>query len=363
MEFDIKQHTIFLTLTGSRVYGTFDEHSDYDYRGVAIPPRRYFLGCQARFEQHESSTPDDTVVYGINKFLRLASDNNPNVMELLFIPARFWATSSPEWAQLVQHRDWFLCTRSFHRIRGYAFAQLKRVRSHRSWLLQGELKLPTRADFGLPPEITLPKETLEAASDFAHRFLGQERVEEQLSNYAQHDKAGATILRQQLFEFVETATGLSRPEMEDRLWAVSTKALGYETDFQQLLSRERQYRQAKRHYNSWLAWKAERNEARKVIEARCGYDAKHMQHVFRILGMGKEILTTGTMLVTRPDADFLRDIRGGKFKFEELEQLYAKQDAELETLYQTSTLQAKPKINEIEQLGIELVEQFLRRFA
>lgn len=362
MDFDVNKHVIFKTLTGSRVYGTSSPESDYDYRGVAVPPEIYYFGFQHRFDQQETKDPD-SVIFGFSKFLKLATDNNPNVIELLFIEPEHWVVSSPEWEELRRHRDWFLCKKSFHTFRGYAHAQLKRVRSHRTWLLQGELQEPKREDFGLPAAFTIPVEVMGAADELARRFLGQEDIEENLTKLAQVDKPMATALRQRLYEYLELATGLSRHEMEDKLWRAAAQTLGYESNFTAALQKEKAYRQAKRHYESWLKWKAERNEKRKEIEAKCGYDSKHLGHVYRLANMCREILTTGTLTVTRPEAPFLREIREGKFTFDELETRYLKQDKELEVLYQQSTLQHQPRRNEIELLGADLTKRFLARIG
>ncbi|MFA5135234.1 MAG: nucleotidyltransferase domain-containing protein [Patescibacteria group bacterium] len=359
MDFDITTNTIFLTLTGSRVYGTSTPESDYDYRGVAIPPEIYFLGYGHKFDQHESSSPHDSVVYGFNKFLKLAVDNNPNILELLYIEPRFWVTTSLAWERLVQHRDWFLSTKCYHTFRGYAAAQLKRVRSHRAWLLQGELQEPKREDFGLPANLSIPRENMEAADELARRFLGQHDIEEDLAALAQHDKPMATAFRQRLHEFIEIATGLPQNENEARCWTAAAQQLGYDANFLDLLQREKQYRQAKRHYESWLHWKAERNEKRKIIEAKCGFDAKFVSHVYRLMYSCREILQNGTLTVTRPEAPFLREILDGHFTFEELEQQYKTLEQEIDSLYAVTTLQHQPRRREIEDLGVEIARSYL----
>jgi predicted nucleotidyltransferase len=361
MEFDIEKHTIFKTLTGSRVYGTFDESSDFDYRGVLIPPKRYFLGCNSRFEQLEQHTPEDVTIFGINKFLRLAADNNPNVIELLYIPARFWVTSSPEWARLFAARDLFISKKCFHTFRGYAHAQLKRVRGHRSWLLQGELQEPTREQFGLDPRAPLPQEVTGAADALIALWLNQTDIEEDLAEISRHDKSLATAFRQRLWEFLEVHLGVGRTEIEGLVWSGAAKQVGYQEGVLELLQREKKYRQAKRHHDSWLHWKAERNPKCKEAEAKCLYDSKHLSHCLRLMEMCREILTDGIVLVERPDAAFLRSIRDGEHSFEELEERYQQLDQELEGLYQKSTLQFQPQRTKIEQLGIELVEQFLAK--
>ena len=73
---------ILKVVAGSRAYGTNTEDSDYDYRGICIQPKKYLLGLD-KFEQHEEKEPD-TVIYSLEKFVRLALQNNPNILEILF---------------------------------------------------------------------------------------------------------------------------------------------------------------------------------------------------------------------------------------------------------------------------------------
>ena len=44
MHFDIKEHTIFRTITGSHAYGMATKDSDVDVRGVAIAPLDVVIG-------------------------------------------------------------------------------------------------------------------------------------------------------------------------------------------------------------------------------------------------------------------------------------------------------------------------------
>lgn len=357
MNFDINTRTIFKTLTGSRVYGTSSPTSDYDHRGVAVPPKAYFYG-NMRFEQHEARA-EDLVIFEIRKFLHLAGQNNPNILELLFVDPKFWVLSTPYWERIVAVRPAFLSKKCYHTYRGYAHSQIRRVRTHRGWLLQGELVEPKRSDFGLADAPPVPSEVLGAANALVVRFLQQADVEEDLAEVAKVDRSVAMALRQRMEEFLERTVGLAKAEIDQHAWTAAAKLLGYDTNFVDLLLREKKYQQAKANYKSWQHWKAERNEARKEIEERCGFDAKHMLHVFRLMGCCKEILETQTLNVTRPDADFLAAIRAGKYSFEELEEMYAKMDEELGILYQTSALPHTPQHAMIETVGLQVVEQYL----
>lgn len=72
---------ILLGLGGSYAYGTSNENSDIDFRGVTLPLRSDLLGLTA-FEQYEDSATD-TVIYSFNKMVKLLLECNPNTCEIL----------------------------------------------------------------------------------------------------------------------------------------------------------------------------------------------------------------------------------------------------------------------------------------
>ena len=84
MNFSIRDHLVLQVAAGSHSYGTTDENSDIDLRGVMIPPEEYFTGLQ-RFDQCESDpsfTDADVCYYDIRKFFTLAMKGNPNILEI-----------------------------------------------------------------------------------------------------------------------------------------------------------------------------------------------------------------------------------------------------------------------------------------
>jgi predicted nucleotidyltransferase len=351
----VEEHTIFRTLTGSRVYGTHHEGSDYDYRGVCIPPARYWLGYNSRFEQWQADD-EDLVIFGFKKFLDLAAANNPNIIELLFIPSRYWKKWGREWERTLSNRALFVSKKCFHTFSGYAHSQLRRMRSHREWLTRGEMKEPTRADFNLVDRRQLPTETINAAKALIERNLDWLTIEEEL---AQLPKDSAMALRQRVQEFLEHAFCLTYQEINDVAWISSGVELGFADNFLEMLQQEKQYQRARREYQSWQKWKKERNPRRKEAEEKYGYDVKHAMHLVRLLLMCKEILQTGEMQVERSDAkDVLIPIKNGEWSYGKLLEFEADMNAELEKLYETSTLQHSPKRDEIEALGIHIIESY-----
>lgn len=137
---------ILRTLSGSRAQGLARAGSDTDSRGVCIPPAHYLLGLE-RFEQHESADGDH-VVYALDKFVRLALQGNPNILESLFADAEDVLDQTPAGERLVAARDAFLSKQLGIRYKGYAQGQLKRLRGHRRWLVEPPREEPRPEGFG-----------------------------------------------------------------------------------------------------------------------------------------------------------------------------------------------------------------------
>src|SRR4030042_267722 len=173
-----EERTIFLTVVGSRAYGIHREDSDYDQAGVMIPPSKYFFGTD-RFDQF-SDFPTDKVIYDIRKAIVLLMDNNPNMLDLLFMPERCILKMEPEWQVFVDNRDLFVSKKCRHTFSGYAFAQLKRIETHRKFLMNPPQVEPKREDFGLPAVSIFPTAQLKAV---VYSALGDFLVEDDKENF------------------------------------------------------------------------------------------------------------------------------------------------------------------------------------
>lgn len=112
--------------SGSYAYGTNIESSDVDYRGVVMPSKEQIFGMD-RFDQFVNQDPDVTV-FNIKKFVYLASQANPNILELLFIDREeSIILERPLFKWIKANRDLFLSEKVFDTYRGYAFEQSKRL--------------------------------------------------------------------------------------------------------------------------------------------------------------------------------------------------------------------------------------------
>lgn len=141
----MEYRVIFKTIAGSHLYGTNRLESDVDIRGVCLPPIESLVGL-SNFEQHEVPG-EDTVIYGLRKFCRLALAANPNIVEMLHVLEDAILEIDEYGKRLIENRHLFLSTKVVHTYSGYAFSQLKRIEGHRRWLLNPPIE-PTLGQFG-----------------------------------------------------------------------------------------------------------------------------------------------------------------------------------------------------------------------
>lgn len=114
---------LFLTVGGSRAYGTNVEGSDVDIRGATGSPE--ILGFN-RFEQ-VTNNQTDTVIYAVNKFVNLLVQCNPNVIELLGNAPELYVNLTPEGQMLLDNKELFLTRRVAYSYGGFANDQLRRL--------------------------------------------------------------------------------------------------------------------------------------------------------------------------------------------------------------------------------------------
>jgi len=117
----------YLTLSGSRAYGTDVETSDTDIRGVALERPEEIYGGKS-FEQVEERATD-TVIYSLRKFVSLCKACNPNVIEMLGTKPEHVYYANDIGKLLREHVDLFLSKRAYVTFTGYATAQLRRIQN------------------------------------------------------------------------------------------------------------------------------------------------------------------------------------------------------------------------------------------
>lgn len=148
----LEDRTILLAQTGSFAYGTNVTSSDKDYRGICIPPARYYIGLES-FNEYNSAggktfknTADDIdiSIVAINKFVHSALDGVPNQLELLFMKDYELLTEFGQ--ELIDNRHLFLSKRLIKKFGGYANGQVQRLMDN-NYKGKGRVDLQERLGF------------------------------------------------------------------------------------------------------------------------------------------------------------------------------------------------------------------------
>lgn len=377
MSLDLGRDTIFVALAGSHAHGTARPDSDVDLRGVCVAPLAVRVSLSRTVEQVEGALEGslwdairprleahptaarglgvrtEAVVYDVAKFVGLCATANPNALEVLFADERDWVHETPAWRVLHAERRRFLSKKVQQTYLGYAMAQLRRIRTHRSWLLHPPAREPTRADFGLPEAGTTSR-------DVQNRI--EQGIADKVRSYGidtlELPKATRIAVEERLRAFWRDTLAVPGSEdLGDELRVVATRALELPHAVAQLLEAERRYRAARKHWESYQAWKAERNPARAALEERHGYDTKHAMHLLRLMHTGLELLETGELRVRSPDAARLTAVRDGSLSFDQLEAEAGALEGRMQEAAATTALPDRIDLDAIDALLLDLVRR------
>ena len=152
---------MLLGVGGSYAYGTNNEGSDIDFRGVTLQLPSDLIGLTA-FEQYEDEKTD-TVIYGFNKLVKLLLECNPNTCEILGLDDDQYLIKSALGQELIDHSRMFLSKRAVKSFGGYAAAQLRR--------LQNAIARDTLPQSDREKHIL--KSVMNAVDDFNRRYSGK----------------------------------------------------------------------------------------------------------------------------------------------------------------------------------------------
>ena len=143
----LKNNTHYECIMGSVAYGVSSNNSDIDVYGFAIPPKdlifphlageiQGFGRQKKKFGQFQTEksviskdgrTKYDVAMYNIVKFFQLCMDNNPNMIDSLFVPRRCIVHSTQIGEHVRENRKMFLHKGSWPKFKGYAYGQMHKM--------------------------------------------------------------------------------------------------------------------------------------------------------------------------------------------------------------------------------------------
>lgn len=303
-----RDNLILRVRTGSHLYGTATPTSDEDYVGVWLPPpemccgfadghESVSLGIESkRADGRNAADAVDFTAYELRKFCQLALQNNPNILELLFVGAEHVLERRNPWAEeLLMAASMFPHRGAHRRFVAYADAQRHkmRIKVENYQALQDALGFLREQD--------------------PHAVLGEFRDPPLFVGNA--EKGKHLLVGDLHFEpgvYAKKACKM----IEERLSKATHRA---------------------------------------ELFTKYGFDVKFGMHLIRLLHEGIELMRTGRLTFPLAQASELRDIRAGRY---EMAQVVARADAlveEARRAYEATRLPRGPRMAQVEALVVQWV--------
>lgn len=360
---------IFECIAGSRAYHTHNEESDTDIRGIFVLPTDAFLSMKDPIKQVSDAT-NDTTFFELRRYFELAKNCNPNIIEMLYSPDDCINFASPQMKILLDNRDLFISQKAYHSFSGYAFAQIKRAKGQNKFVNN--------------PKSEDPPDKMDFCWYIPATSSGIVRLEENLFNKELKNKLHTAPFRPilvkeakidlsrfnaakmehlenayRIYDYADNAKGVFRGPNQQ----LAVESIPLDDEWKRfaglIIYNEQAYKAAHKDWKNYWMWKKERNESRyRTQEAgEVDFDSKNLQHCVRLLWSGKNIIENGKPIVRFSGARLqkLRDIRNGKYSYNELMELVSEEMAMLDKIKKTSYLPKTCDFNKINKLYREII--------
>lgn len=299
---------IFEAYAGSKLFGTNGPNSDLDIKGVYLPSAEDILLGQVKVSVKENTNSSNTKntsadidkeYFSLAKFFRMLEEGQTVAIEMLFTPEEMVLQTSPEWQLIQVFRKDFLHKGVLAFI-GYARQQANKygLRGSRMGALKAVINVLEKGN--KYDQILTLKEALEAE---ATDHDGQIRFVELPVNKNMMNQTELHL------------------DVIGRKFGMTNK-IGYTLEILQKL------------YDGY-------GERSRQAEKNEGIDWKALSHAVRVINQGKELLSTGELILPRPDAVLLKAIKYGETEFKVVQKLIEDGIKELEESQLTSALPDK----------------------
>ena len=189
--------TVYEVIMGSMAYGVAKNNSDVDVYAVCVPSKDIVFPYASDnivgfgppppnfevYQKHHMELHDieyDANVYSIIKFFNLCAENNPNMIDSLFVPTRCIVYKNDVGDHFWTNRRLFLSKRIFDKMRGYAFSELKRVKNNTGVANEKRAALVEKFGYNTKSAYHVVRLMLEAEMVLEEGDLDLERHREQL---------------------------------------------------------------------------------------------------------------------------------------------------------------------------------------
>lgn len=331
-------------MAGSHAYGTNIETSDIDIRGIFCYPNKDRISLKKLPEEVSQDHPEDVKFYELEKYLNLALDCNPNILELFWSPKDCIKFCDGRMMHLLNHRRQFITTRVYHTHSGYSFAQIKKMRGQNKWINCEQPKDPPKLE-NFCYVIDADKMNT-SNSQLVHpgrpQPLSEYKIQLDMCKVSSLEHV-PNVYRLYLGEcgpdYLKTIGVFINNQISCKSiseWEERNNFLGF------LIFNEQAYEKAKRDHTNYWTWMKERNPHRWVSQEKgeTDFDVKNAQHCIRLLMCCEHVYRTGDILVRFEgnDLEYLRNIRNGLFSYDHIMSDVEKRMSLLEDLHKENKL-------------------------
>lgn len=294
---------IFKGITGSKLYGTDTPDSDEDYTGVFMPNLDILFGLESCDSVDESLISKDSsgkntaeavdmIYHNYYKFVKLAMDNNPNILEILFTPS-----------SKILHVD------------KYGFGKT---------LLKNRHLFPYRGLIG--------------------KFVAYSRAQKHKMTI----KTDSFTLLETVLDFLSNTTEILLQQVVPELCSIGCKADKnnlYISDLTFPLGvTVKKVRQS-------IERRLKTFSSRGALISRYGFDCKFGSHLIRLLLEAKELLSTGDLEFPLKERGLILDIKQGKYSLEQVLTMSENLEKDIDSV--KAVIPEKKRYKEINKLLID----------
>lgn len=346
---DIENKIIYNTISGSHAYGLNTPQSDVDTRGIFLLKNENLLTLNNYVDQVSDDT-NDTIFYELNRYAELLHTNNPNIIELLYIPKDKIIEKSPVFDNFIKHRDEFLSKLCKNTFGGYAISQIKKARG-----LNKKIVNPVDKEKKTPIDFSYL--TFKGGSINLRKWLkGQKDVNMQnQSNYGLQKINNMKDVYNLYYREDGIYAGIINKDETSNTVRLSSIPKG-EKPIGVLYFNLDGYSMYCKKYKEYWDWVDKRNEHRynSNINNAHNYDGKNLSHCVRLLDSAIYIGKYGTLKIEPENKELLFSIKYGKLPYDDIMKMVEDKKQEMDEVFDSSDLPERVDINKINELILEI---------
>lgn len=316
-----EENKILEIVCGSHLYGTNTPESDKDFVGVMIGDEDTYLGLEnveevdlsIKSKGEDGKNDKDAIdrkLFEVRNFMKLALQNNPNIIEILFVNPENIVSINNYGRWMLQNKNLFPWRGAKQRFLGYAFSQ------------KHKMIIRTDHHFEL---------------NNAYEYFS-EKMEKDVVEGSVHP--GIVLLaeyRNKNLPFLKFSKGTSC-QIGDLSFDMSRKI---------------------KDVVKMLKERLDKQTNRSGLMEKYGYDTKFASHLIRLMMEGKELLITGEIQFPLKEKDFILDVKLGKYKIKDVLDYSDQLEHEIVDVEKISPLPSKPNYQEVNKLLKEIVKEAL----